>query len=55
MQGDSKQGMTEKTSDPQNWFLEKINKNDRHQINNKVLLQNTGNYIQHPLINHDGE
>ena len=26
MQGDSKQGMTEKTSDPQNWFLEKINK-----------------------------
>ena len=24
-------------------------------INNKVLLQSTGNYIQYPVINHDGK
>ena len=25
------------------------------QINNKVLLYSTGNYIQHPVINHNGK
>ena len=24
-------------------------------INNKVLLYNTGNYIQYPVINHNGK
>ena len=24
-------------------------------INNKVLLYNTGNYIQHPVVNHNGK
>ena len=24
-------------------------------INNKVLLYNTGNYIQYPVVNHDGK
>ena len=24
-------------------------------INNKVLLYSTGNYIQHPVINHNGK
>ena len=24
-------------------------------INNKVLLHSTGNYIQYPVINHDGK
>ena len=24
-------------------------------INNKVLLQSTGNYIQYPMINHNGK
>ena len=24
-------------------------------INNKVLLQSTGNYIQYPVINHNGK
>ena len=24
-------------------------------INNKVLLQSTGNYIQYPVINHHGK
>ena len=24
-------------------------------INNKVLLYSTGNYIQYPVINHDGK
>ena len=24
-------------------------------INNKVLLNSTGNYIQHPVINHNGK
>ena len=24
-------------------------------INNKVVLYNTGNYIQYPVINHDGK
>lgn len=36
--GDSRQGMTEKTNDPQSWFLEKINKDDKQRINSKVLL-----------------
>ena len=35
--GDSRQGMTEKTNDPQSWFLE-ISKDDKQQINSKVLL-----------------
>ena len=25
------------------------------QINNKVLLYSTGNYIQYPVINHNGK
>ena len=25
------------------------------QINNKVLLHSTGNYIQYPVINHNGK
>ena len=25
------------------------------KINNKVLLYSTGNYIQHPMINHNGK
>ena len=25
------------------------------QINNKVLMYNTGNYIQNPIINHNGK
>ena len=25
------------------------------QINNKVLLQSTGDYIQYPVINHNGK
>ena len=25
------------------------------RINNKVLLYSTGNYIQHPMINHKGK
>ena len=25
------------------------------EINNKVLLQSTGNYIQYPVINHKGK
>ena len=25
------------------------------QINNKVLLYSTGNYIQYPMINHNGK
>ena len=25
------------------------------QISNKVLLYNTGNYIQYPVINHNGK
>ena len=24
-------------------------------VNNKVLLYSTGNYIQHPVINHNGK
>ena len=27
----------------------------REQINNKVLLYSTGNYIQYPVINHNGK
>ena len=27
----------------------------REQINNKVLLYSTGNYIQNPVINHNGK
>ena len=27
----------------------------REWINNKVLLYSTGNYIQYPVINHDGK
>ena len=27
----------------------------REWINNKVLLYNTGNYIQYPVINHNGK
>ena len=27
----------------------------REQINNKVLLYSTGNYIQYPMINHNGK
>ena len=27
----------------------------REWINNKVLLYNTGNYLQHPVINHNGK
>ena len=27
----------------------------REWINNKVLLYSTGNYIQHPIINHNGK
>ena len=26
-----------------------------YKINNKVLLYSTGNYIQYPVINHNGE
>ena len=26
-----------------------------YKINNKVLLYSTGNYIQYPIINHDGK
>ena len=28
---------------------------DREWINNKVLLYSTGNYIQYPMINHNGK
>ena len=27
----------------------------REWINNKVLLYNTGNYLQYPVINHNGK
>ena len=29
--------------------------NDIEWINNKVLLNSTGNYIQYPVINHNGK
>lgn len=42
MERDSEQETIEKTNDPQSWFFEKINKNNKHQINNKVLLIEQG-------------
>ena len=40
---------------PFTWLFSKLHLKKGGRINNKVPLYSTGNYIQYPIINHNGK